>query len=473
MSISLDRILSTPAVQSQEVPDNVTAVLTASCATAACDATHLLSLEITNLQDMSGASIVISDDLISALKGHDTMNGTLPASLTDTNPGRNPSVNRYQVLLTVILREAKKLYQKGEKESSSSGEAVDSARLRTMLDAVNDAACLRLTPDYLLSLPVISRLAKSLPFGHANPADITILKTTSSYDVEDEKTLGMSADGVELMMRTPGTDTMNRKFGACLQQAQKVVNTIFVINFQPASGDFNKGDFGTLFDGRRYMMTPGGRDDLWKLIVQLLSREGVTVQLFGRAVLALFERLLSEVSTYKYNYDSALRKIMDAVDLDAFLRVAKTEVTPTKSDRRSPDSLSGQRNRGSGQRGMYSTGCNFKNNKGGGKGSMSTGVCHAFHSGRCQFASFSTPCRFPHVCGDCRLMSASSKKICSCREVSRQQHQGWGGGNGNYGASGQAIHTGTYALGGGKGPPGGKGSGGPVAPTGKGNHYGW
>ena len=95
MSISLDRILSTPAVQSQEVPDNVTAVLTASCATAACDATHLLSLEITNLQDMSGASIVVSDGLVSALKAYD-VDGTLPASLTDDDRDRNPSVNRYQ-----------------------------------------------------------------------------------------------------------------------------------------------------------------------------------------------------------------------------------------------------------------------------------------------------------------------------------------------------------------------------------------
>ena len=55
--------------------------------------------------------------------------------------------------------------------------------------------------------------------------------------MEDEKTIGMSADGVELMMRTPGTDAVNRKFGACLQQAQKVVNTIFVINFNPALFD--------------------------------------------------------------------------------------------------------------------------------------------------------------------------------------------------------------------------------------------
>ena len=124
------------------------------------------------------------------------------------------------------------MYQKVEKDSASGGEAVDSARLRTMLDAVNDAACLRLTPDDLLGLTAISRLAKSLPYGHANPADITILKTTSSYDVDDEKTIGMSADGVELMMRTPGSDAVNRKFGACLQQAQKVVNTIFVLNFR-------------------------------------------------------------------------------------------------------------------------------------------------------------------------------------------------------------------------------------------------
>ena len=51
----------------------------------------------------------------------------------------------------MILREAKKLYQRVEKDAASSGEAVDSARLRQMLDAVNDAACLLLTPDDLLS----------------------------------------------------------------------------------------------------------------------------------------------------------------------------------------------------------------------------------------------------------------------------------------------------------------------------------
>ena len=39
----------------------------------------------------------------------------------------------------MILREAKKLYQRVEKDAASSGEAVDSARLRQMLDAVNDA----------------------------------------------------------------------------------------------------------------------------------------------------------------------------------------------------------------------------------------------------------------------------------------------------------------------------------------------
>ena len=79
MSTSLDQILAAPAVQAQNVPNNLTAVLTAACATAACDATQLLALEITNLQDMSGASIVVSDGLISALKVHD-VNGTLPAS---------------------------------------------------------------------------------------------------------------------------------------------------------------------------------------------------------------------------------------------------------------------------------------------------------------------------------------------------------------------------------------------------------
>ena len=85
-----------------------------------------------------------------SLKAHD-VDGTLPTSLTDDDRDRNPSVNRYQVLLTVILREAKKLYQRVEKDAAGSGEAVDSARLRQMLDAVNDAACLLLTPDDLLS----------------------------------------------------------------------------------------------------------------------------------------------------------------------------------------------------------------------------------------------------------------------------------------------------------------------------------
>ena len=280
----------------------------------------------------------------------------------------------------------------------------------------------------------------------------------------------MSADGVELMMRTPGTDAVNRKFGACLQQAQKVVSTILVIDFNPASDEFNKGEFGTLFDGRRYMMTPAGRDDMWKLIDQLLSRGGITVQLLGRAVLALFERLLSEVSTYKYNYDSALRKIMDGVDLDAFLRAAKAEVTPTKLDRRSQEGPPGLRNRGSGQRGIYPSSLNFKDKGGGGKGGRMSGVCFAFQSDRCQTASFSQPCRFQHVCGDCHRVSAPSKKICPCREASRR---GWGMGNGAYGAPDQGIHAGSYTLGGGKGQPGGKGMGAPVAPTGIGSHFGW
>ena len=217
------------------------------------------------------------------------------------------------------------------------------------------------------------------------------------------------------------------------------------------------------------MMTPAARDDMWKLIYQLLSREGISVQLFGRAVLALFERLLSEVSTYKYNYDSALRKIMDGVDVDTFLRVTKAGMTPTKVDRRGQEGLPGPRNRGSGQRGMYSTGWNFKEN-GGGKGGKSNGVCFAFKDGRCQTACFSTPCRFQHICGACHHVSAPTKKICACREASRR---GWGMGNSNYGTADQGIHTGSYALGGGKGPPGGKGNGGPVVPTGKGSHYGW
>ena len=89
-----------------------------------------------------------------------------------------------------------------------------------------------LTPEDPLSFPVISRLARSLPFGHANLPDITILKTASTYELEVEKTIGMSSDRTELMMKTPVADAVNRKFGACLRQAQRVVSTMLVINFK-------------------------------------------------------------------------------------------------------------------------------------------------------------------------------------------------------------------------------------------------